>query len=247
MTLFESVYACRLLEQKTKKGRIVYHAGNENIEEFKPSVRWYEGEVPDKWQVPATFFTFNRDFALSIMGELVSEHKLEGPTLYRCIIKKDLNLFNANSLSEMKYLFKIFHNNFDSYYTYSGDELLDTKFQDIEFRIPNINVKKYKDLCNFYLRKDNWSAIERGVIPFLVYNIQKRGKPFYDGFVATEECVSGYTINFDNEIEQTFEPSSGQNIALFRPNECVKIIESRAISPSNFLVVMMMTMKTKNN
>jgi hypothetical protein len=86
MTLFESVYACRLLEQKTKKGRIVYHAGNEKIEEFEPSVRWCN-EVPDKWQVPVTFFTFNRDFALSLMGELVNDYKLEGPTLYQCMIE----------------------------------------------------------------------------------------------------------------------------------------------------------------
>jgi len=168
------------------------------------------------------------------MGKIISEHKLEGPTLYQCMIKKDLNLFNVNSLSEMKYLFKIFHNNFDSYYTYSGKELLDTKFQDTEYRISNLNAKDYKNLSNFYLGKDNWSAVERGVVPFLVYNIQKRGKPFYDGFVVTEECNRGYTINFDNEIDLTFEPSAGQNIALFRPNECVKIIESRAVNPSNF-------------
>jgi len=224
MTLFESIYACRLLEQKTKKGRIVYHGGEYGITEFEPHVEW--NHCPAKWEVPATFFSFNKNFALSFLSSRLRGYSISEPSLYKCRIKKDLNLFNINSFSELKELYKQLHSYQFTKEDYELYEAVPLFLKKLDQRIERL-TKRYNFLYPNSYQNSYYSNIESSVIPYLLYRWKKSdGSNKYDGFVATETKIDDlFELTKNNQIMPTYKYIERQNIALFRPMECITIEE----------------------
>jgi len=255
MTLFESVYQTRLIEQHAKKNRKVYHGGPAGLTKFIPMDNWYRG--PDKWAVPATFFSYSKLFVetWAIFEKKKDSDKNE---IYTCRITKDLSLFNANAWSERKAFLKYFKSIYNENYEYEPQErnekhnhvagyvkkipytwdfelddenkYLRTYIKENPHKVLSPHISKSQRSRIFHAVNPNsfdnsdFHSLEGGVVPYLLYHWKKPdGSHKYDGFVVTETVTNTYMPSSKMGVK-------GNNFALFRPMDCIKIESHEKIS-----------------